>query len=298
MDLPGYRWAHRKWQQYRPNPFSAFAPPGHFYSPVPNLEQIERDRTILFDTKVTQIAGIDIQEEEQLSLVQGFSRYYPDLPFRPQPRPDFRYYFDNTWFTYGDAIALYCMMRHAPPRRVIEVGSGYSSALMLDMNAHVFDQLMQLTFIEPYPGDRLIHLMTHTDAQRCTVLAQEVQAVPLVFFADLDPGDILFIDSSHVAKIGSDVIYLLTHVLPILKAGVRVHIHDIFWPFEYPEQWIREGRAWNEAYMLKAFLQFNSTFAIRLFNSYLAAHHREAVMQALPLWALNTGGSLWLEKIK
>ena len=107
-------------------------------------------------------------------------------------------------------------------------------------------------------------------------------------------GDILFIDSSHVAKIGSDVVYLMTEVLPQLRPGVLVHFHDVFWPFEYPEEWVQEGRAWNETYMLKAFLQFNERFRILLFCSYLALHHRAVLEQHLPLALKNSGGSLWL----
>jgi hypothetical protein len=108
--------------------------------------------------------------------------------------------------------------------------------------------------------------------------------------------DILFIESSHVAKIGSDVVYLVTEVIPRLKKGVIIHFHDIFWPFEYPEEWIRDGRAWNENYILKAFLQFNTQFKILLFNAYLALHHSNAMEHYLPLFMQGPGCSLWLEK--
>ena len=106
----------------------------------------------------------------------------------------------------------------------------------------------------------------------------------------------LFIDSSHVAKVGSDVVHLVTSVLPRLRNGVLIHFHDVFWPFEYPEAWIRAGRAWNEDYLLKAFLQFNAAFKVLFFNSYIAAHHRAIAERHLPLFMKNPGGGLWIEK--
>ena len=128
------------------------------------------------------------------------------------------------------------------------------------------------------------------------MIAADVQDVSPEHFQSLEANDVLFIDSSHVMKVGSDVVYLLSDVLPSLKRGVVVHFHDIFWPFEYPESWLLDGRAWNEAYGLKAFLQFNSSFEIVFFNSYLSVHHRNILERHLPLFLRNPGGSLWLRK--
>jgi hypothetical protein len=105
------------------------------------------------------------------------------------------------------------------------------------------------------------------------------------------------IDSSHVVKCGSDVNFLLSDVLPSLQPGVWVHFHDIFWPFEYPMDWLLEGRAWNEAYMVRSFLQYNSRFQIRLFNSFLGARHQDELARLFPLGVKDTGGSLWLQKV-
>jgi hypothetical protein len=133
----------------------------------------------------------------------------------------------------------------------MEVGSGFSSAVMLDTNDLFFSGKIAFTFVEPYP-ERLLSLMTGEDRSHQEMLVRPVQEVALERFASLRANDILFIDSSHVAKIGSDVVHLLTNVLPMLNRGVIVHFPDIFWPFEYPEEWILEGRAWNENYVLKA----------------------------------------------
>jgi hypothetical protein len=104
----------------------------------------------------------------------------------------------------------------------------------------------------------------------------------------------LFIDSSHVSRIGSDVNQLFLEVIPSLPAGVHVHIHDIFYPFEYPRRWIYRGRAWNESYLLRALLINNDHLQISWFNSYLAHRHRETLAAALPQWGVDPGSSIWL----
>jgi hypothetical protein len=121
-----------------------------------------------------------------------------------------------------------------------------------------------------------------------------VQDVGLERFRALQANDLLFIDSSHVGKVGSDVVHLLTRVLPLLQPGVLIHIHDLFWPFEYPEDWLMAGRAWNEAYVVQAFLQFNAAFEIVWFTSYLEHCHTETLHRQLPLTARDQGGSLYL----
>jgi predicted O-methyltransferase YrrM len=297
--VPGFRVLsgalRRRYDQFGSNQFLLFAPPGHFYSPLPNMLEMDRNRTTLFDCDVKNIPGIDNHEEDQLALLEKFSTYYGELPFGDQKATGRRYYFQNGFFCHADAIALYSLMRHYQPRRIIEVGSGFSSAVMLDTNELFLDDRTACTFVEPYP-ERLLSLMSEDDKNRHEIIMDRIQNVPLDRFDALQARDILFIDSSHVVKVGSDVVHLLTNVLPRLNKGVLVHFHDIFWPFEYPEQWIREGRAWNECYVLQAFLQFNETFRIRFFNSYLAIHHGEKLEQMLPLSLKNTGGSIWIEK--
>ncbi len=133
--------------------------------------------------------------------------------------------------------------------------------------------------------------------KRGTILEKGVQDVPLSVFECLEANDILFIDSTHVCKTGSDVNYLFFEVLPRLKPGVVVHVHDIFHPFEYPKRWVMEGRAWNEVYLLRAFLQFNSAFKVLLFANYLSTFHRESLVAALPMCQGNFGGNIWLQRV-
>lgn len=288
--------AHQQDDQQASNPFLEFAPPGHFYSPLPDVTYIDQNKERLFDRQAKSIPGIEVDADLQLTLAEKFSTYYHELPFQDEKAPGLRYYFHNDWFSYGDAIVLYSMLRHLRPQRIIEVGSGFSSAVMLDTNDLFLAKGIAFTFVEPNP-ERLFSLLTDEDKTRCEIIVDVVQELPLERFDVLQAKDILFIDSSHVAKIGSDVVHLLTNVLPRLNKGVIIHIHDIFWPFEYPEVWLAQGRAWNELYMLKAFLQFTTHFKIWFFNSYLATHHLDAVGQSLPLFVTNPGGSIWLEKI-
>lgn len=284
--------------RYLRSPFNAFlrtARPGHFYSPIPDMKFIEQNQARLFDRSTQSIAGIENHLEDQVALIQKLADYCDELPFPDEETTGFRYYFQNDYFSYGDAIALFGVLRHFRPQRIIEVGSGFSSALMLDVNDLFFQNKMALAFIEPYPK-RLFSLLNEEDKKRNEIITDIVQNVPLERFEALQPNDILFIDSSHVAKIGSDVVHLVTNVLPRLNDGVIVHFHDVFWPFEYPEKWIREGTAWNENYMLKAFLQFNERFKIIFFNNYLAIHHNNLLAKSIPSFMKNSGGSLWIQK--
>jgi hypothetical protein len=272
---------------------SGHYPPGHFYSPVPDLDEIRaRDREV-FD-RPPLLVGIDVRGDAQLALVDKLPRYADEQPFGADPRPGLRYHFQNDYFGWGDGLVLFCMLRHLQPARVIEVGSGFSSALMLDTAERFLGGKTELTFIEPYPA-RLHSLLREGDDDRVTILTQPVQEVDQAVFDRLEPGDVLFIDSSHVSKIGSDVNVLLLEVVPSLPAGVHVHVHDIIWPFEYSREWVYEGRAWNEAYLLRALLVNNPRLRVTFWSSYLRAHHEDYMAAALPLWLRDSGTSMWLE---
>src|SRR5262249_3816423 len=112
----------------------------------------------------------------------------------------------------------------------------------------------------------------------------------------LGANDILFIDSTHVSKLNSDVNYELFEILPALQSGVYVHLHDILYPFEYPLDWAEEGRGWNEAYLLRAFLAYNDEFEIVLFNDLVWLRFTDDLRRDFPLWGRNPGGSIWLRK--
>ncbi|MBN1845665.1 MAG: class I SAM-dependent methyltransferase, partial [Sedimentisphaerales bacterium] len=282
--------------EYSRNPFLRSKPPGHYYSPIPDLHYVQMHRSELFARDKTSCPGIHLNVQKQLGLIKELAMYYSELPFSGNREKGKRYYYNNSYFGCGSAVILYSLMRHFLPRRIIEIGSGYSSAAMLDVNDCFFNQSIKFSFVEPYP-DRLLSLLTESDRAKHTIYADIVQNVQSSVFAELGVNDILFIDSSHVAKIGSDVVYLVTEIMPTLPKGVIVHIHDIYWPFEYPEDWVMSGRGWNEAYLLKAFLQFNDSFEVLLFNSYLAIHQQDIMTKYLPLFLPKSGSSLWIRKI-
>jgi predicted O-methyltransferase YrrM len=270
-------------------------PNGHFYSPVISIEDVKkRESEIWKNVGSDGIQGVELRTDQQKELVLQFAKYYRELPFKAEKQTNIRYQFANGYYSYTDGIILYSMIRHFEPKMIIEIGSGFSSAIMLDTNELFFKNQISLTFIDPYP-ERLYSLMTEGDKQHATVIESDVQVIPVNVFEKLQAGDILFIDSTHVSKTGSDVNYILFEILPILKKGVLIHFHDVFYPFEYPKEWVFKGFNWNEDYILKAFLMYNNKFEIRLFAEYLHTHH-EDVFKEMPLCYNNTGGNLWLEK--
>jgi len=152
----------------------------------------------------------------------------------------------------------------------------------------------------------LLHsLITDQDRSRITVVARNVQDVAPAVFEELSAGDILFIDSSHVSKTNSDVNYLFFDILPRLPSGVYVHVHDVFFPFEYPKEWVYQGRGWNEAYLVRAFLQYNQAFEIQMFNSFIERFHRDRLERSMPLCTRfveanmvpTSAQSLWLKRV-
>ncbi len=273
-----------------------FVPPGHFYSPIPSLDEVRRYESWIFGEIPTHFAGIDLGEEKQLALLKTFQSYFLHIPFQDQKVENLRYSFSNSSYTYSDAVFLYCMMLHMKPRRIVEVGSGYSSCVILDTNELHFDNKISTTFIEPHP-ELLLSMIKEQDKNRIQLIALPLQDVELDEFSSLVENDILFIDSTHVSKVGSDVNYLFFEILPSLNRGVLIHFHDIFYPFEYPKGWILENRAWNELYMLRAFLQYNQHFEIVFFNTFLEQIYRERFEKEMPQFLINPGGSIWLRKI-
>jgi hypothetical protein len=284
--------------------FLKFSPPGHFYSPIPDINEIRARSQILADRSSTRIPGIDLREQAQLELAREFVGYYQEIPFPHNKQQGCRYYLDNGYFSYGDAVVLYSMMRRFKPSRIVEVGSGFSSAAMLDLSDRMYNGPIDFTFIEPIP-DRLFSLLDNRDKERYSILQKPVQEVPVMLFSNLQENDILFVDSSHVVKAHSDVSHLCFNILPLLNRGVIVHFHDILWPFEYPNLWFDSGRAWNEAYLLRAFLQYNDNFRILYFNSMMEMRHGHFLRSEMPLAMrqpsspLTPGNtSLWICKIQ
>jgi hypothetical protein len=205
-----------------------------------------------------------------------------------------RYYIDNPAYADGDASLLAGMLRWLRPQRLVELGCGYSSACTLDTRDHHLHGAPHITFVDPYP-QLLETLLRPSDHGTVDILPVGTQQVPLAVIDTLDANDVLFIDSTHVSKTGSDVNHIFFELLPRLKSGVVVHVHDVFASFEYPRSWVEEGRSWNELYTLRAFLQFNDAFEILIFPGMLQAIDRDRYFAGIP-GLQNPGGAFWMRR--
>jgi hypothetical protein len=258
--------------------------PVHFYQPIPDTQSLPETLW----SRPSELLGINMNDSMQLELLRGhftkFRHEYTNLPVEPPPgqkRP----------FRGVDALVAYCMIRHFQPQLTIEVGSGWSSLVLGQAVAK--NNNSALICIDPFPSD----FVRKGVAALRSLIEKKVQNIDLEFFTQLDSGDILFIDSSHTVKIGGDVNYLFLEVLPRIKPGVIVHVHDIFLPFEYRRDWVLdEFRFWTEQYLLQAFLAFNSEFEVLLANSYLNHYHQEDLKAAFPGLSSWAGGSFWIRR--
>lgn len=272
-------------------------PAGHFYSPIVDPSQLDSDRLWPSHPEVLGIDFDDLGHERILRDI--FPRFMADYdyPEHLDETPELtQFYTQNSQFTWLDARALFVLLREWKPQRFIEVGSGFSTLLAADINHRFLGDSVEITCIEPYP-----RVFLRQKIPGLTRLIQDkVQNVPLAEFTRLQAGDILFIDSSHVAKTGSDVNFLYFEVLPRLAPGVRIHIHDIFLPHEYQRAWvIDENRSWNEQYLLRALLMYSSGFRTVFGCSYAFTRYPELVIAALahPQGHGFAGGSFWIERV-
>jgi hypothetical protein len=243
------------------------------------------------------LPGIQWNIEEQLALLSKF-HYQEELraiPMDPKDTPTLAYYYNNPSLCPADAEFLYSIVRHFKPRRVIEVGCGYSTRLALQAEkknlAENAGQPCAHICIEPYEMPWLEKL----DVQ---VMRSKVEDVPLATFSQLEAGDILFIDSSHIIRPQGDVLFEFLELLPTLKPGVLIHVHDIFSPRDYPQDWlVNEHRLWNEQYLLEAFLSFNTQFRIIGAVNLLKKEHGKALGEKCPTTAGRPDeepGSFWM----
>jgi len=231
---------------------------------------------------------LDLRVDEQLALADLLAPKWPEFSrsWSRYTNPT------NGFFGLCDGAVYYSMLTTLRPKHIVEVGSGFTSAIALDVRDQELQDL-QLTFIDPNPA-RLYELLKENDDTTITIHRDLVQNVPIELFDVLEKDDILFIDSTHVSKKGSDVNWLFLEVLPRLRPGVIVHVHDIFFPFDYPDAWLH--RDFNETYLLQAFLSYNNVFQIMFFNSWFWREHTDIVSRYLPEGARAKPGSIWLRK--
>jgi predicted O-methyltransferase YrrM len=275
---------------------SAF-PPGHFYSPIVDPGTVERARVWPYQPEVL---GIDFNDASHVRILRDdFPRFIAefDYPQALEVSSSLSSFFrDNTQFTMLDAPALFVLLRALKPARIIEVGSGFSTLLMADVNRRFLGGSIDIHCIDPFPPSFLRRSVDGI----ARLVERRVQELPLQTFADLEAGDLLFVDSSHVAKTDSDVNFLFFEVFPRLAPGVLIHLHDIFLPHDYPPAWVLgENRSWNEQYLLRALLMYGNGFEVMFGCSYAFWRFPALVTDALANrdGAGYGGGSFWLRRL-
>lgn len=275
-------------------------PPGHFYSVIPDIE----NEVLNWEPKYL---GIDYDDNNHIEVLDELNNYLTkfDKEFGIEGnvenlKSQYKYSLNNSAFALLDGRMLHYYLQKDKPKHYVEVGSGSSTLLALNTK-EMFNLDLEIVCIEPYPSPHLIKL---AELGKIKLIRDKVQNVDLSWFKNLSPNDIVFIDSSHVVKVNSDVLYEFRDILPVLKSGIRIHFHDIFLPYEYPVDWLRKGRFWNEQYFLYTFLQYNSKFKIdfccqyarykfsdKLYKIQQNTYEHLVKKRPLPI----AGGSIWLK---
>lgn len=269
---------------------------GHFYSPVVDPAELALRSDELWPAGIPECPGVDFNDAQlQTVLREWFPRFMPDFDYPEQPvATESKFFVQNSQFSWLDCRTLFVILRQLKPKRLIEIGSGFSSLLSADVNQRFFNGSMEFTCVEPFPRGFL--LAGVPGLTRLEV--RKVQQLEPEWFDQLQTGDILFIDSSHVCKTGSDVNHLYLKVLPRLRPGVIVHIHDIFLPCEYLKSWVLdENRSWNEQYLVQVMLQHSQRYRVLFANYYAFLRYPQLVVDALATGKGHGygGGSLWLQ---
>lgn len=274
--------------------------PVHFYHPIPDIKDLKHRKIW---SKTSKMGGIKIDKEECLKFIKHLGdKYENECEWPNDPSADsMQFHLNNGNFSYGCAAPLHCIIREYKPGRIVEIGSGNSSKIIaaaIRLNEKDGYET-QYTIIDPY-----LRIVEENFTKNTQIIRQRVELLDNKIFESLKENDILFIDSSHVCKIGSDVNFLILDILPLLKKNVFIHFHDIPLPFEYPEVYSTNStfRAfWTESYLLQAFLTCNTDFQVLLPMVYLQHHYLEQLKKYFPK-SNNTNwgwvsGSFWIKRV-
>jgi predicted O-methyltransferase YrrM len=259
----------------------------HIYSPLPILSQLPN---YIWDKEWNQ--GINWNENVGLELLEHLIKYsveYKNLTDSGQFD-----IVDQNEFKHLDSALYYALIRHFKPKKIIEVGAG--SSTQIASLARMKNASGEIIAIEHDPEE----FLKNGSLASLSLIQKQVQEISVDVFKQLNENDILFIDSSHVCKIGSDVNYLFLEVMPQLKKGVLIHIHDVFLPLSYPRRWVEElDLFWNEQYILHAFLIGNREFEVLISNNYMVTKHPKKIARLFDQsnrYNGLAGGSFWMRK--
>lgn len=272
------------------NTIGVFPIVDHYYEPLFNLKHISKSLR-----EDRNLPGINLNLTEQLELLNSFDCNQELLSIPNKRLNDTEFYFNNGSFESGDAEYLYNMIRTYKPSQILEIGSGNSTLMAkkaVDKNKELNPTYnCEHICIEPFEMPWLENLNVN-------VVREKVEDLDKSVFKNLKANDILFIDSSHVIRPQGDVLCEYLEILPILNSGVIVHIHDIFTPKDYLNEWVLEhNRFWNEQYLLEAFLSMNNHYRIIGALNYLKHNHWQLLSSKCPyLLPEREPGSFWMIK--
>ena len=265
-------------------------PFNHYESPYSQQSELEVYRHC---KNMNELLDLNLNLEFQIEFLPKLENYGRDF-LKKMEENKFRYQSKNSYYGNGDAVLLHSVIREWHSRKVIEIGSGFSTCVVLDTREYWSDcSDITITCIEPYP-ERLYSRIK--DSDEIDIRRTFVQNVNLKEFESLEENDILFIDSSHVTRTGGDIPYEYFEILPRLKSGVLIHIHDMFYPFTYPEKWVLDGRAYNETYVLRALLMNSNRYQIVFWNDLMLKRCSSLISENNFPQNFLDGGSLWLRK--
>lgn len=267
--------------------------PDNFYSPIPNISELERE----FPNE-SGMFGLKLNLEEQICLlneiVSGYSIEYNSFDIRSS-NPD-SFHLDNDAFSGIDPYVYYCMIRYFKPKKIIEIGSGYSTLLAhqaLKRNNSDF----KFIIIDPWPRDFTNRFLSNNSSSLMH-FSEKAENIDINTYLNLQKNDILFIDGSHVVRIGGDVCFLVLELLPQLSSGVIIHFHDIFIPNDYPKDWVvNKHLFWSEQYLLQAYITENDNVEILFASNFVSKKAPKILKNTFPMALWWGGGSFWIRKL-
>jgi hypothetical protein len=253
----------------------------YHYSPIPDARTLREKNIWQYETK---LYGLNLREAEQLAHTERVVSSYRnecDFALKSAEIP-YQYYMRNGTYGWLCATIYHSLIRYYKPRKLIEIGAGsstYVSARAAMMNKKDgFDT--QVYAVDPFPSP----ILQKGFPGLVEVLTKKAEDLAPEFYLSLEDGDILFIDSTHTVKTAGDVTYLFLEILPRLNPGVLIHVHDIFWPQDYPRKFLLDNHYfWAEQYLLQAFLAFNEHFEILWAGNYLPSKYPEKIQEIFPL---------------
>jgi hypothetical protein len=268
--------------------------PANYYSCIPTVDEV--CNSFEYQGETPPYIDEDLFPRERLRRILGELDGYAD-EFIHEITGDVSaprgFFWENGMFSHCDAMAYYCMTRRLRPRRIVEIGCGFSTLVALE--ALERNGLGTITCIEPYPPQFLADLAPGI----MELVPKKVQDIPLSFLnEELGDGDVLFIDTTHTVKTGSDCVYLYLKILPYLKPEVMIHVHDVFLPWGYPKCLPLDHQVyWTEQYLVHALLLGNPTFEVSFGSAYHHYANRSALTRFMRGQYQTGGGSLWFRRV-